>query len=251
MPFPPAVVRLRTRAGPHCIPCAGGEPAPERPEGKRARHRLRKVPALCWRLQFAAFRLKRFDPSSKLFLAIFQRGQFRLKGADAFQPEQGLLRLVGPPGRFRCLFNQGCEFRMQALFLRFLKEVDARQLRFQRFESVAFEHDPRVYAFGYIRIDFRARELFQNGGALIRRRLQERGEPSLRKEHGAREAFEVHPCGFLHFVGHALNIAFEDLTRNGVGKFAARGLQFPGGFFPRPPPAAPAGTSRASSLQTV
>ena len=124
---------------------------------------------------------------------------------------------------------------MQALFLRFLKEVDARQLRFQRFESVAFEHDPRVYAFGYIRIDFRARELFQNGGALIRRRLQERGEPSLRKEHGAREAFEVHPCGFLHFVGHALNIAFEDLTRNGVGKFAARGLQFPGGFFPRPP----------------
>ena len=92
---------------------------------------------------------------------------------------------------------------MQALFLRFLKEVDARQLRFQRFESVAFEHDPRVYAFGYIRIDFRPRELFQNGRALIGRRLQERGEPSLRKEHGAREAFEVHPCGFLHFVGHA------------------------------------------------
>ena len=124
---------------------------------------------------------------------------------------------------------------MEALFFRFFKEVDARQLRFQRFESVAFEHDPRVYAFGYIRIDFRPRELFQNGRALIGRRLQERGEPSLRKEHGAREAFEVHPCGFLHFVGHALNIAFEDLTRNGVGKFAARGLQFPGGFFPRPP----------------
>lgn len=65
---------------------------------------------------------------------------------------------------------------MEALFFRFFKEVDARQLRFQRFESVAFEHDPRVYAFGYIRIDFRARELFQNGRALIGRRLQERGE---------------------------------------------------------------------------
>ena len=124
---------------------------------------------------------------------------------------------------------------MEALFFRFFKEVDARQLRLQRFELGTLKHDSRVHAFRYIRIDFRARELFQNGGALIGRRLQERGEAPLRKEHGAREAFEVHPCGFLHFVGHALNIAFEDLTRNGVGKFAARGLQFPGGFFPRPP----------------
>lgn len=147
------------------------------PEGNEPGIRPGKLQRPVGAFQLAAFRLKRFDPSSKLFLAIFQRGQFRLKGADAFQPEQGLLRLVGPPGRFRCLFNQGCEFRMQALFLRFLKEVDARQLRFQRFESVAFEHDPRVYAFGYIRIDFRPRELFRNGRALIGRRLRNAANP--------------------------------------------------------------------------
>ena len=57
-------------------------------------------------LQFAAFRLKRFDPSSKLFLAVFQHGQFSLKGTDALQPEQGLLRPVGLPRRFGSLFDQ-------------------------------------------------------------------------------------------------------------------------------------------------
>lgn len=57
---------------------------------------------------------------------------------------------------------------MEALFFRFFKEVDARQLRLQRFEPGTLKHAPRVHAFRYIRIDFRARELFQNGGALIR-----------------------------------------------------------------------------------
>ena len=114
------------------------------PEGNEPGIRPGKLQRPVGAFQLAAFRLKRFEPFRKLFLAVFQHGQFSLKGTDALQPEQGLLRLVGPPGRFRCLFNQGCEFRMQALFLRFLKEVDARQLRFQRFESVAFEHDPRV-----------------------------------------------------------------------------------------------------------
>ena len=61
---------------------------------------------------------------------------------------------------------------MEALFFRFFKEVDARQLRLQRFKPGALKHDPRVHAFGYIRIDFRPRELFQNGRALIGRRLQ-------------------------------------------------------------------------------
>ena len=124
---------------------------------------------------------------------------------------------------------------MEALFFRFFKEVDARQLRLQRFKPGALKHDPRMYAFRDIRIDFRTRELFQNGGALIRRRLQERGESPLRKEHGARESFEIHSGGFFHLVVHTLDRVLDKPARSGVGKFAAGGLQFPGGFFPRPP----------------
>jgi len=56
--------------------------------------------------QLAAFRLKRFEPFRKLFLAVFQHGQFSLKGTDALQPEQGLLRPVGLPRRFGSLFDQ-------------------------------------------------------------------------------------------------------------------------------------------------
>ena len=205
------------------------------PEGNEPGIRPGKLQCSVGAFQLAAFRLKRFEPFRKLFLAVFQHGQFSLKGTDALQPEQGLLRPVGLPRRFGSPFDQGGQSRMEALFFRFFKEVDARQLRLQRFEPGTLKHAPRVHAFRYIRIDFRARELFQNGGALIRRRLQERGEAPLCKEHGAREAFEVHSGGFFHLVGHPPDVVLEDPARSGVGKFVAGGLQFPGGFFPRPP----------------
>ena len=76
------------------------------PEGNEPGIRPGKLQRLVGAFQLAAFRLKRFEPFRKLFLAVFQHGQFSLKGTDALQPEQGLLRPVGLPRRFGSLFDQ-------------------------------------------------------------------------------------------------------------------------------------------------
>ena len=72
---------------------------------------------------------------------------------------------------------------------------------------------------GYLAVDCRARNLFQNRRALIGRGLQKGGKSALRQEHRPREAFKVHPRGLLDELGYLVHLIFQNLTRVGVGNF--------------------------------
>ena len=81
--------------------------------------------------------------------------------------------------------------------------------------------------FGDVRIDFHARQLFQNGGALVGRSVEEGREAALRQKHGAGEAGVVHACQLFHPGGEAVELAFQHFVGDRVGAFTARRLQIP------------------------
>ncbi len=79
---------------------------------------------------------------------------------------------------------------------------------------------------GYLAVDFRARNLLQNGRACIGRGLQKGGKSTLRQEHRPREALKIHPRDLLDELPYLIDLRFQNFIGIGVGNFVLCLLQF-------------------------